>query len=82
MSVIRLSLPSGAHIISSCINQYSIHNDDHHINYCYIVRFKRNECQVHPTTSLTANKHIAVQETGHIYAFTKGYTAKGTATGK
>ena len=35
--------------------------------------------KVHLTTNLTANKQIAVQETGHVYD-TKGYTAKGTAT--
>jgi hypothetical protein len=38
---------------------------------------------VHPSTNLTANKQITVQETGHMCVpGTKSYTAKGTATKK
>ena len=45
------------------------------------MRNRINRCQVHPKSTLTANKQITVQETGHIYAWYKGYTVttKGTA---
>ena len=46
------------------------------------MRNRRNKCQVRPTTNLTANKQIAVHETGHIYAWYKKIYSQGNGDKK